>query len=386
MLHIKNAKIYTMAGDVIEKGDILADGGKIIQVAESIEAPGAEVIDAEGLCALPGFVDAHSHIGGLDTATGNMELNEVTDPVIPNMQAIYGVDVSDANFKSALAAGITTACICPGSLNVISGQAFAAKTYGKDIHEMVLKDPCALKLALGGNPKRSWAARFMAPMTRMAVAHLIRSTFRAAQDYLAAKEAAGDDKAKQPPFDPKSEAILPALRGEIPLKFHCEQFDIVTAIEIAKEFGCNYSIDHAWDACDYYDELESGGGTVMFGPIGIPVGLGEARGADIFCVKELVERGLNVTLITDAPAYACDILLIQAGEAVRWGTPHEDALRMLTINGAKALGLADRIGSIEAGKDADITLFKGVPAIDVGAQLQCTIVNGEIAWKRGGLS
>ena len=157
---------------------------------------------------------------------------------------------------------------------------------------------------------------------------------------------------------------------------------MLTAIEIAREFGCDYSIDHGWAAYDFYDELVKGGGTVMFGPTGVVNGYGELTGADIFCVKELDERGLNVTLITDAPVFSVDQLLIAAGEAVRWGTPHERALRMITINAAKALGLEERLGSLEPGKDADIVLFKGIPALDIDAEVQYTIMDGQIVYRK----
>jgi imidazolonepropionase-like amidohydrolase len=236
-------------------------------------------------------------------------------------------------------------------------------------------------MALGGNPKGVYGPKNQAPMTRMGIASLMRSTLRSAKDYMEKKEAAGDDKSKLPPYDAKSEAVIPVLKKEISLKIHCEQFDMVTAIDIAKEFGCDYSIDHGWAAYDFYDELVAGGGTVMFGPTGVPNGYGELTGADMICVKELDERGLNVTLITDSPIYSMDQLVVAAGEAVRWGTPHKRALRMITINGANALGIADRVGSLEPGKDADIVLFKGIPALDVSAVVAYTIIDGKIVFK-----
>jgi imidazolonepropionase-like amidohydrolase len=380
---IKNAKIYPMTGGVIEKGDILVQEGKIIQVGPAIDAPDEEILDAAGLVALPGLVDTHTHIGGFDPLSAeNMDLNEMTDPVTPQVQAIHGIDISDKNFQNAHRSGVTTVCIAPGSGNVIGGWAVATKTHGNNIFDMVIKNPCALKMALGGNPKGVYGPKNQAPMTRMGIAALMRSALRTAQDYMKKKEEAGDDKSKLPPYDAKSEAIIPVLKKEIPLKIHCEQFDMVTAIDIAKEFGCDYSIDHGWAAYDFYDELVAGGGTVMFGPTGVPNGYGELTGADMICVKELDERGLNVTLITDSPIYSMDQLVVAAGEAVRWGTPHERALRMITINGANALGIADRVGSLEPGKDADIVLFKGIPALDVSAVVMYTIIDGQVVYKK----
>ncbi len=383
MLLIKNAKIYTMMGEVIEKGDILVKDEKIAEVGVNLVAPGTQELDASGLTALPGLIDTHTHIGGFDPISAdNMDLNEMTDPVTPQVQALHGVDISDKNFQFAHKAGVTTVCIAPGSGNVIGGWAFATKTYGSNIFDMVLKNPCALKMALGGNPKGVYGPKNQTPMTRMGIAALMRGALRTAKEYMEKKEAAGDDKSKLPPYDAKSEAIIPALKKEIPLKIHCEQFDMITAIDIAKEFGCDYSIDHGWAAYDFYDELVAGGGTVMFGPTGVPNGYGELTGADMVCVKELDERGLNVTLITDAPIYSLDHLVNAAGEAVRWGTPHERALRMITINAAMALGLAERLGSLEVGKDADIVLFKGVPALDVCAEVYYTIIDGEVVYQK----
>jgi imidazolonepropionase-like amidohydrolase len=383
MLLIKNATIYTMADEVIQKGDILIKDGKIAKVGIALEEANAEILDAEGLVALPGLIDSHTHIGGFDPISAdNMDLNEMTDPATPQVQAIHGVDISDKNFQFAHMAGVTTVCIAPGSGNVIGGWAFATKTFGTNIFEMAIKNPCALKMALGGNPKGAYGLKGQAPMTRMGIASIMRNAMRSAKEYMEKKEAAGDDKNKMPPYDAKSEAIIPALKKEIPLKIHCEQFDMITAIDIAKEFGCNYSIDHAWAGYDFYDELVSGGGTIMFGPTGVPNGYGELTGADIFCVNELDKRGLNVTLITDCPIYSLDMLVIAAGEAVRWGTPHERALRMITINPARALGIEDRVGSLEPGKDADVVLFKGIPALDTNAVVQYTIMDGKIIYQK----
>ena len=386
MLHIKNAKIYPISGEMIEKGDILIDAGKIVAVGENLKADAnadAKVLDANGLTALPGLIDTHTHIGGFDPISEEaMDLNEVTDPATPQVEALYAIDISDKNFQLAHKSGITTVCIAPGSANVVGGWAFATKTYGSNIFDMQIKNPCALKMALGGNPKGAYGRKNQLPMTRMGIASVMRETLRSAKDYMHKKEAAADDPEKMPPFDAKAEAVIPVLKKEIPLKIHCEQFDMITAIEVAKEFDVNYSIDHGWAAYDFYDEIVEGGGTVMFGPIGVVNGYGELTGADIFCVKELDKRGLNVTLITDAPVFSIDAMLVQAGEAVRWGTPHDRVLRMITINAAKALGLEERLGSLEPGKDADVVLFKGIPALDVKCTVEYTIMDGEIVYRK----
>ena len=383
MLCIKNARVVPVTGAVLEKGDILINQGKIVKIGANLSHEGCEVMDASGLTALPGLIDTHTHIGGFDPLSSEaMDLNEMTDPITPHMRGIDGIDISSENFKAAVKAGVTAVCITPGSGNVIAGHAFATKTYGKNIYDMALKSPCQLKIAFGGNPKGVYGTKGKAPMTRMGIASMMRDTFKKAKDYMEKKEAAGDDKSKVPPYDQKLEAIIPVLKQEISLKIHCEQFDMLTAMGIAKEFGCKFTIDHAWLAYEHYDDLVAGGGSIMFGPIGIPNGYGEIIGADVFCVNELDKRGLNVTLVTDAPVYSIDNLIVMAGEAVRWGTPHDRALRMITINGAKALGLEDRIGSLEEGKDADIALFDAMPALDTRASVVCTIVDGNVVYRK----
>ena len=378
MLLIRNATIYTMEEDGILEGcDILIQDGKIQQLGPNLGAEGIEVIDATGLVAAPGLIDAHTHAGGGFTATGS-DLNEITDPITPQVEAIHSIDIHEPSFKALHRAGITAACFIPGSANVICGTGFVAKTAGKNsVYDLSIRNPAAMKCAMGGNPK-GYGKRGQAPATRMGIASLFRQALKKAQDYMAKKEAGGDT----PPYDAKCEALIPVLRREIPLKIHCEQFDMLTAIEIAKEFGCDYTIEHAW-ACDLYaDELVSGGGSLMFGPIGIPEGVGELTGGDVGLVGALDARGLNVCLVTDGPICGADVLLISAGEAVRYGVAHLRALAMVTLNAAKGLGVDDRIGSIKVGKDADIVLFDGIPALETSAKVITTIIDGQVAYQR----
>ncbi len=329
--------------------------------------------------ATPGLIDAHLHTGGFFEDTPG-DLNEMTDPVTPQMDAIHAINVKAQDFLELSKNGITAGCFIPGSGNVIGGTGFVAKTAGKDLKEMVVRHPAVMKCALGINPK-GYGKRGQAPMTRMGVAELLRDALRKAQAYLKKKEAAGEDTEKLPPFDAKCEALIPVLKREIPLKVHCEQFDMLTTISIAKEFGCEYTIEHAW-ACNLYaDELVEGGGSICFGPIQIPERTGELTGGDVGMVRELDERGLNVCLITDGPLFGAEVLLISAGEAVRYGVPHDRALRMVTINAAKTLHVEDRMGSLKPGKDADIVLWSAVPALDTAARVLLTIVDGKVAYR-----
>ena len=379
MLLIKNALLYTMEDEAPFKGDILIREGKIEQVGCDLKADGAEVIEASGLVATPGLIDAHLHTGGFFEDTPG-DLNEMTDPVTPQMDAIHAINVKAKDFLELSKNGITAGCFIPGSGNVIGGTGFVAKTAGKDLKEMVVRHPAVMKCALGINPK-GYGKRGQAPMTRMGVAELLRDALRKAQAYLKKKEAAGEDTEKLPPFDAKCEALIPVLKREIPLKVHCEQFDMLTTISIAKEFGCEYTIEHAWASNLYADELVEGGGSICFGPIQIPEGTGELTGGDVGMVRELDERGLNVCLITDGPLFGAEVLLISAGEAVRYGVPHDRALRMVTINAAKTLHVEDRMGSLKPGKDADIVLWSAVPALDTAARVLLTIVDGKVVYR-----
>lgn len=382
MLLIKNAKIYTMADKVIDKGDILIDNGKILKIGQGLQEENAEVLDAEGLIALPGLVDCHTHVGGMNFSqpTHNDDLNEMTNNITPDVQAIYGTDTDSQDFEYAYKNGITTIAITPGSGNVVCGWVFATKTYGKNIFEMVIKNPVALKVALGGNPKGTYGKRNQEPSTRMSIPGIVKNLLRQAKEYMDKKEEAYKENKELPKHDKKLEAVIPVLKKEIPLKIHCTQFDMLTAMEIAREFDVNFTLDHAWGASEYMEEIVESGCGIAFGPIGSMKSFGEAKLIDIESVVELDKRGVLTALITDAPILSIDSLIHHAGEAVREGCEVERALRMITINAAKIMGVDDRVGSIEVGKDADISLFKGLPTYNTNAKVMHTIINGNIVY------
>lgn len=378
MLVIKNAKIFTSAGKIYEKADMLLNSGKIEKIAEKIEIPeDAQVIDAENLTAIPGIVDAHSHIGTFGIG-GDQDANEMTKNATPEIEVLYGIDTDSKAFQRVLRSGITTSAIAPGSGNVIGGLVCAVKSYGDSIEDMCIKNPVALKMALGGNPKGVYGKRNQMPMTRMGIAEVIRENYIKATEYLRKKEE-GEDI----PYDQGMENICKVLKREIPMKVHCEQFDMLTTIRISEEFNVEFTLDHAWGASDYYDDISNAKNLrgVIFGPIGVYLTPGECGKVDIDSLIELDRRGVCCSIMTDGPVMNPDLIVNQAGELVRFGMPQEKALEMITINGAKIIGLQDRIGSIEEGKDADIVLFKGSPAVDTDARVVCTIVNGEIAYR-----
>lgn len=378
---IKGGTLYTMTDDEknIFQGDILLENGKIKAVAEQIEDADAEIIDAAGCYVLPGLIDAHSHIGLFDFNHDKSvdDANEMTDPVSAAVDARYGMNPKARELKVAYEHGITSILFTPGSGDVFCGQPFVGKTYGDNIFEMTVKAPAAVKIALGGNPKNTFGDMKRLPMTRMGVAHVLWDTFRKAKEYLDKKE-----KGEEQPYDANMEAIIPALRGEIPCKIHCTQYDMLTAIEVAKAYGVRFSLEHAWGATDYLDEIAESGCDICYGPIATYRSPGERRKVDVEAVKMLDDRGVNVAIITDSPILSEESLYHHIGEAVREGLSQERAVRMVTINPARQLGLEDRLGSLEAGKDADVIVMKGRLGLDTDAKVLYTIMDGNVIYRR----
>ncbi|WP_040214513.1 amidohydrolase family protein [Clostridium polynesiense] len=382
MLLIKNATVYTMENDVLENTDILVENSLIKEVGQNIQASADEIIDASGMVVLPGFVDAHSHIGGFTANMVDQDVNEMTKNITPEVESIYAIDYSSEYFDYALKHGTTCSAIAPGSGNVIGGYVCAVKSYGKSMEDMVIKNPVALKMALGGNPKGVYGKKGKSPMTRMAIAQIIREYLNSVKDYMKKKEEAQGDMSKMPPYDQGLENGIPVIKKELPIKMHCTMMDMMTIIRIAKEFDVNFTIDHAWGASDYYDEISESGVTgVIFGPIGVSKFPGECGKIDIYSLIELDKRGVPCAIMTDGPILKAEMMMVQAGEVVRYGGDVERVLRMLTINPAEMLGIDDRVGSIKPGKDADIVIFKGTPALDTRASVKYTIINGEVVYK-----
>lgn len=378
MLVIRNAKIYTCAGKIYEQADILIDGQKIAAIGENLDVPPqTKSIDADGLVAMPGIVDAHSHIGLFGDGSGQ-DANEMTANATPEVESYYGIDIGDKAFQRVCRAGITVSAIPPGSGNVIGGMVCAVKSYGDSLEKMCIKNPVALKMALGGNPKGVYGKRNQMPMTRMGVAEIIRENLIRAKEYLAKQQ-----RGEAVEYHQGMENLCKVLRREIPMKVHCEQFDMLTILRIAEEFDVELTIEHAWGASDFYDDIAASKNLrgIIFGPIGVYLTPGECSKVDIDSLIELDRRGVCCSIMTDGPVMNPDLIVCQAGELVRFGMDQQKALQMLTINPAKILGLEDRIGSLEKGKDADVVLFRGEPAIDTAARVVCTIVNGEIAYQ-----
>ena len=378
MYVIKNALVYTMADAGVVKADILVENGKVAAIGENLSAE--TVIDAAGKVVTPGFVDAHSHIGGIaDLTPLGEDLNEITNPLTPELDAYYGINPKDKCFGYAIEQGITTSCLIPGSANVVCGWGMAYKSVGE--HRLI-KDPVALKAAMGINPKGCYAAKKMAPMTRMAIANLMKKYLRDVKDYMAKKAAAGDDATKLPPYDLGLEHGIPVIEKKIPLKVHSYMHDMMTLLEIAKEFDILVTMDHAQGASDFADELaDPHVKGVVFGPTCEPLFPGEGGKLDYECCKMLDDRGVNVAVMTDGPVTAINMLLYEIGEAVRKGMDPVRALGMVTVNAARILGIEDRVGSLAVGMDADILVWSALPSLAADAVLERVIIDGKTVFE-----
>ena len=380
MLLIKNGYVKTMAGPDLPQGSVLiGDDGKILSVAETIDAPGAAVIDAQGRLVTPGCVEAHCHIGLHNEACGweGRDFNESVDPITPQMRAIDSINPMDEAFSHAIKGGITSACTGPGSANVVGGTFAAIKLTGKRVDKMIIKDPVAMKCAFGENPKRVYGqGGKKSPATRMATAALLRELLFKSQRYLEAKEAD-----KDPAFDMKLGAMIPVMKGEIPLKAHAHRADdILTAIRIAKEFGVKLTLDHCTEGALIADELAEEGYPAFVGP-----SLGSKSKLELIhksftTPKVLTDAGMKISIITDAPVIPLQYLPMCAALAVKEGLEQETAWRAITIHPAEAIGIGDRVGSLEPGKDGDVVIWTANPMTTVGAESYMTIVDGKIVY------
>ena len=388
MILIKNGLVKTMVGEDIENGQVLLDGDKIAAVGKEVNAPAdAQVIDAAGCIVAPGFVEGHCHIGLDEEAIGfeGDDYNEMTDPVTPQMRGIDGLNPMDEAFFDAYSHGVTTAVTGPGSANVVGGTFLAVKLCGKRVDNMVVKNPVAMKIAFGENPKRCYgASQKKMPMTRMGTAALLRELLVKAQNYREEMDAyeADPKNNKKPTYDCKLHAMLPVMRKEIPLKSHAHRADdIFTSLRIAKEFDLDITLDHCTEGHLIADELEKEGKGCLVGPTFGAKSKFELKNKCWDTPKTMVEHGLKTAIITDAPVIPLKYLPLCAGLAINAGLDEQEAWKAVTINPAVITGIADRVGSLEVGKDADVVIYKGNPLTDLQYTTKYTLINGQIVYQ-----
>jgi imidazolonepropionase-like amidohydrolase len=346
---------------------------------------------------MPGLIDAHCHVGLFPDGIGweYSDGNEMTDPITPHLRALDAVHPEDQAFKELAAAGVTTVLTGPGSGNLIGGQWVCLKTAPKtSVEQMVLLEPAGMKMALGENPRRVYGEQKKAPSTRMGNAATLRAALVDAQNYLEkwrryeadvaeyqAKVEAGDEEAeapKVPERDLKLEALGKVLRREMPARVHAHRADdMLTAVRIAEEFGLDLTLEHATEGYKIADILADKGIPVTVGPILFSRVKYELKGMTPKNPGLMARAGVKVAIQTDETS-AVKYLSINAALAVREGMSEEEALKAITINPAEIIGVADRVGSLEVGKDADIVVFSGHP-FDYRTVAELVLVDGQVA-------
>ena len=360
------------------KADILLADGKIAAIGTDLTAPAdAVVFNADGLDVFPGFVDAHTHIGldGYGIGYEGCDYNEMNDIWTPQLRAIDGINPRDPSLADARRAGVTCVCTGPGSANVLGGTFLAMKTVGDRVDKMVVRDQVAMKCAFGENPKRCY--RDKCDSTRMSTAAFLRGALMQARDYGARKQAANGDITKMPAYNQKLEALLPVLAREIPLKAHAHQAnDIFTALRIAREFNLRLTLEHVTEGHLIADELA--------GEKDVPMAVGpsltfaskfELQNKSWSTPAVLTAAGCHVSIITDSSVIPQQYLPLCAGMAIKAGMDPFDALKAITLNPAEHIGVADRVGSLEVGKDADLVITAGSP-FEVLTEVKAVFIDG----------
>ncbi|WP_408009411.1 amidohydrolase [Pseudalkalibacillus sp. A8] len=367
----KNAILYPVTSPPFQ-GDLLIEDGKIKNIAAKINSDRyTKVIDASGMHLLPGFIDVHTHLGLYDEGTGwaGNDANETHEPLTPHIRAIDGVHPLDIAFNDAIKFGITTAHVMPGSQNIIGGQTAVIKTYGKNIQKMIVKDKAGLKIALGENPKRIHSGRHNDSITRMGIMGMLREEFY---------KAINTDN----PECLRTAPIISVLKREMPVRIHAHRADdILSAIRFADEFELDLRIEHCTEGHLVASELIDRNLQVSVGPTLTRKSKIELKNKSWQTYKVLTDHGVSVSITTDHPYTPIQYLNVCAAIAVREGLSVENALAGITINPAKNLGIDDRVGSLEIGKDADITLWNDHP-FHFSALPNLTMIAGNIVYKK----
>lgn len=380
---IINANILTMDTDDIDNGFVRVLNGKISAVGSMnkliSKAGDEDIIDLGGKMLLPGFIDAHCHVGLYEDGLGleGDDLNEDTEPATPHLRAVDGINPFDRCFAEARAGGVTCVVVGPGSSNPVAGQICALKTCGRWIDEMLVREPLGIKFALGENPKMSYLNKSQTPVTRMATAAIIREQLSKTRHYLDGKNRAKEDaEIDAPDFDSRLEALIPLLEGRMRAHFHAHKaYDILSAVRIAKEFSLDYTLIHCTEGhliADILGELKA---KAVCGPLLCARTKPELANLNAANCAKLAEAGVSVAISTDHPEVPVDFLASSAAFAVSGGMTRGKALEAITIAAAKAVDLDGRLGSITSGKDADLLVFSKDPLL-TGVKPDMVFIDG----------
>lgn len=388
MLIIKNCNLIDMKDIYEENRDIRIENKKIMEISESIDLekyPDAEVIDAKLDFVTPGIVEPHSSIGLREEVyrfEGD-DSDEVTDPILPQLRALDGINPTDEGIIQARETGVTTVISGPGNSNLIGGTFAAFKTYGKTIDDMIIEDEIAFKVSLGNEPKKAYGDKGKMPKTRMASAAMIREAFMKAEEYHKEYNRHREDKSgeiKAPKFDIKLHSLMRIFDGML-VKFTAHQaYDIITAIRIGKEFKLNYTIDKASEAYLIADELKEFDAKFVVGPAYGGKRDHEIRNRDTIIAGIMEKNNIDFSLSTGHPEVNIGMAMIQTIMMYKKGLSRHMALKAMTINAAKMVGLGDKVGSIEVGKDADIVIWNGEP-LDYYTSARKVIIDGKIVYE-----
>jgi imidazolonepropionase-like amidohydrolase len=379
---ITGGRVVPIEGEPLDYGTVLVADGKIAAVSGPgfKVPPGADVVDASGKWVLPGFIDAHAHLGVYEEGEGwaGTDSNELTGPVQAHVRVLDAINPADEGFRDAIAGGVLAVNVNPGSGNPIGGQTAAIRCWGRTVEDMVLREPAGLKSALGENPKRVYGDRKETPATRLGTAAVIRSAFVEASNYLArqASENHSSERNGPTPRDLKLEALGRVLRREIPWRQHCHRADdIATAMRLAQEFGYELVIDHGTEAHLLADKIAAAGIPVVIGPLLTSRSKVELRNRSLANPGRLAAAGVTIAITTDHPVVPVHFLIHQATLAVKEGLDPVTALRAVTLTPARIIGVADRLGSLTVGKDGDLVIWSGDP-LDVMSRAEAAYIGG----------
>ena len=375
MLLIKQGTIHTAVSAEVFTGDILVEDGKIAEIGQNINVGNADIFDATGMDVYPGFIDAHTHIGMFGySAPVSQDDVDLYHRCTPQQRGIDAINPEETSFPEAVKAGVTCVCVGPGSVGCIGGTHAALKTHGSRVDDMIVKDPVAMKIAFGENPKKASKDHIS---TRMDIASTIRDALNQTKEYLHLKE-----NGKMPKYDPKLEALIPVVKKEIPLKAHAHRKDdIFTAIRIAKECDVRLTLEHTTDSCGIEEKLAEEGYPIAVGPYFSQPKKSENQNSDPANAVRLIEAGCNVSVTTDSPIVAEKYLPLCTGLLMREGLDEFRALQTITINPARHLGIDHKVGSIEVGKDADLVIARGCP-MQMTVKPEAVFVNGKLVYSR----